>query len=209
MLFPFHRAAWQIAADPLRRLLNEPTEDEKNALTKRWKDSMQQELSMIGVTVGSYFDTQIFSHTKIQCLPNKGALVGSVVAASIAWSNAATQAGWAIVALWYIALVIALMAVSSATLQTVTLNRLISRPDGLSDIRVMLSGKPPTAAAQSVQPKRLQIYIWQIPLKLLNSSIYLFLVGLLALLWEAAALRGKELGYRDMKVSMDRTLLPQ
>lgn len=96
-----------------------------------------------------------------------------------------------------------LTAISTATMQTVVLNRLISHPDGLNNIRAVLSGQPVASAVatKQVQPKRLQVYVWQIPLKLLNSSIYLFLIGLLALVWEAAARSGKELGHRDTKVS--------
>jgi hypothetical protein len=50
-LFPLHSAAWEVSASSVRHLLNAPTEDEKDQLTKAWHDSMHHQLNVEGLTV--------------------------------------------------------------------------------------------------------------------------------------------------------------
>lgn len=51
LLAPFHAAAWTATAEPIEKLLNAPTEEEKDKLTSRWRESIQEQLTSIASTV--------------------------------------------------------------------------------------------------------------------------------------------------------------
>ena len=64
----------------------------------------------------------------------------------------------------------------------------------------MLSEDNPDASGR-FQPRYSQLYIWQAPLLLLNSSVYLFIAGLAVLLWNASKLQGYRWETDETKVS--------
>lgn len=64
----------------------------------------------------------------------------------------------------------ALTAVGTAAQQSVVLNRLSSHLAGLARIRRVLSGDDGAIGGRQVEESGLQVYTWQIPLKLLNGS---------------------------------------
>ena len=84
-----------------------------------------------------------------------------------------------------------LTSIATATQQSLALYCLTILPDGLAKIREMLSADDPDADGR-FRPRYSQLYIWQAPLLLLNSSVYLFIAGLAVLLWNASKLQGYE-----------------
>lgn len=83
---------------------------------------------------------------------------------------------------------LSLTSISAATQQSVALYRLSSVNCGPEKIRKVL-GDETNVSFVSIEPRMWQLYIWQIPLLLLNSSIYLPVAGLGVLLWTAAKLQ--------------------
>ena len=103
-------------------------------------------------------------------------------------------------AIWYSGLLLSLTSIATATQQAVALYRLTILPNGLAKIREMLS-EDDRDYLGAFQPRYSQLYIWQVPLLLLNSSVYLFIAGLAVLLWEAAKLQQYRWSAEETKVS--------
>lgn len=89
-------------------------------------------------------------------------------------------------ALWYSVLVMSLTSVAAASQQLVAIQRLGSHRDGPRITRQLLSGD--LQVDNNVQvPARVsswQGFIWQIPVMLLNGSLYLFVMGLCTLVYK-------------------------
>jgi hypothetical protein len=64
--------------------------------------------------------------------------------------------------------------------------RLAAHLDGLAQICLLLSKDVEDVRGAANEPRLLQLYIWQVPISLLNGSVYLFIAGLGVLLWDAA-----------------------
>lgn len=92
---------------------------------------------------------------------------------------------------------LSLTSISAATQQAVALYRLSSVPGGLPKIRRVLGNEKING---SVEPRLWQLYIWQIPLLMLNSGIYAFVTGLAVLLWSAAKSVNYVWGENETKV---------
>jgi hypothetical protein len=88
-------------------------------------------------------------------------------------------------AIWYSALLIAVASIASSAQQAVVLTRLGSHPEGLRKIRELLGKRSNDG---SYKPKNLQLFIWQAPLSLLNTSGVLFVAGLIVLVWKSVSL---------------------
>ena len=95
-----------------------------------------------------------------------------------------------------------LTSIATATQQSLALYRLTILPDGLAKIREMLSDDDGPAANGRFRPRYSQLYIWQAPLLLLNSSVYLFIAGLAVLLWNASKLQGYKWETDETKVGI-------
>lgn len=86
--------------------------------------------------------------------------------------------------LWYSALAASLCSIGSSTQQLIALSRLSTYDEeGLFMIRRLLSGCPDPdtqirTTGVSVHMTFVQSYTWQIPVILLNGSLYLFTTGL-------------------------------
>lgn len=98
------------------------------------------------------------------------------------------QPSWLPTGLWYSSLVLDLVAICLATQQSVALNRLSCYKDGLSKIRFVLGHMQPSkdGRPETWEPRRLQLYVWQTPIMLLNFSILLFIIGLSVMIIGAA-----------------------
>jgi hypothetical protein len=94
---------------------------------------------------------------------------------------------------WYCALMLVVCAIGSSSQQLVALHRLSSYPDdrATSIIHCLLTGKP-AGTSSSTQGANIgsinqlsfaQGYLWQIPVMLLNASLYLFTGGLCILVY--------------------------
>jgi hypothetical protein len=91
-------------------------------------------------------------------------------------------------------------SISSATQQAVAIYRLNSLEGGVRNICKLLSTSEHDVHGQ-LKPRLWQLYIWQIPLLMLNSSIYIFVAGLAVLLWEAAKAQAYDGGADETKAS--------
>jgi hypothetical protein len=110
----------------------------------------------------------------------KAALIGGVVAATFSWPQV-IGCYWLVPALWYASLVLLLTSMATAAQQAIALSRLICHPRGGEHIRELL-GKPSRNSQSIYEPRRLQLYIWQIPISMLNTSVYACLLGILVFL---------------------------
>jgi hypothetical protein len=106
-----------------------------------------------------------------------------VIASAFTWPGISDIA-WSVKAIWYTALLLALGAICTATQQGVFLLRLAAHPKGPAQICSLLSKG--VEDGEDNEPRLLQLYIWQVPISPLNGSVYLFIVGLGVLLWDAA-----------------------
>ena len=87
-----------------------------------------------------------------------------------------------ILSMWYCALLLALGTIATASQQAVMLTRLSSYTDGPERVCRML-GK---LEGGSWRARKLQLFIWQSPVMLQNGSIYMFIAGLVVLVWKVA-----------------------
>lgn len=102
--------------------------------------------------------------------------------------------------LWLCGLVLAVTSISAAAQQSIALSRLNSHPEGLRQIRRQLGGpvslRSSTDRGEVVgrnvawKPSLLQVYVWQVPVMMLNFSILMFLAGLGWSVWDAALKKG-------------------
>ena len=112
--------------------------------------------------------------------------MGSMIASTLTWSalekvGDSTQA--IIQAIWYSALLFGLIAIATATQQAIALGRLCCYPDGLDKLRNLLGWQDHGHR----KPQRLQLFMWQTPIAMLNASVYTFILGLAILVWSSAA----------------------
>ena len=112
--------------------------------------------------------------------------MGGMIASAFTWPalSAIDASKLAIIhTVWYSALLFGVMAIATATQQAIALGRVCSYPDGLEKLRNVLGHY------QSLQwrPRRLQLFIWQAPIALLNASIYTFVLGLVVIVWSSSA----------------------
>lgn len=114
----------------------------------------------------------------------QAALLSSVIAGAFSWPPVA-NAHWLVQGLWYSSITLSLASIATATEQAVALSRIVCHPNGLANLRDVL-GKPANEIQVThnhmYEPRKLQLYIWHLPLAMLNASIYLFLLGLFAYL---------------------------
>lgn len=129
----------------------------------------------------------------------KAALVAAVASAALSWQDIAS-APWTVFATFYISLILSFTAISIGTQQSIVLLRLGSHPEGLKELQDLLKQGPPRAAGAQPRARRVQLYLWQLPVMLLNISILVFIIGVLILIWARAAAGARWNG--DMKVSM-------
>jgi hypothetical protein len=125
---------------------------------------------------------------------DQAALIAAVVSAAFSWP-AIDSSPWTAKAAFYGSLILSLGAVAIGSQQSITLSRLGGQQDGLSELKKLLQNNKSTVS-------RRQLYIWQLPVMILNVSILLFLIGLFVVIWNQAV---EHLSWDDdMKVSAIR-----
>jgi hypothetical protein len=119
------------------------------------------------------------------------------------WPPPSPSPPWLASALWYSGLTLSLAAIGTATQQSVALSRLSSYQDGLRRLRAVLGKELPATgkASQTWSVKWAQLFVWQVPVMLLNFSILLFLVGLVVMLKARADAGMEDWAADDVKVS--------
>jgi hypothetical protein len=84
-------------------------------------------------------------------------------------------------AVWYSSLVLAITSIASGTQLAVALSRLNSFPDGLERICKMLGKKE----NNQWRPRKVQLFILQIPISMQNTSIYSFVISMAILAYKS------------------------
>ncbi|KAF2836906.1 hypothetical protein M501DRAFT_1018319 [Patellaria atrata CBS 101060] len=156
--------------DPIYMLLNADDQEEKDALTEQWRDYKLKELNFIGVMA---------------------ALLAGVLTSTGSWPHllpAERATPWPARTAWFCGLVLALTSITTAADHYIRLCRLSTHRDSMERIRQLLSGikvREDNESPGEVRPKRLQIYIWQLPVLLLTASVICMILGMLFLCWAA------------------------
>jgi hypothetical protein len=79
-----------------------------------------------------------------------------------------------VLAVWYAWLLLAVVSIATASQQYLALGRLSSFPDRAVKLRNLLGHQ----TAEGWKPRKLQLFIWQTPVMMLNGGIYIFVIGL-------------------------------
>lgn len=114
-------------------------------------------------------------------LHTQAALIAAVASAIFSWPTVA-EAPWTAISAFYASLILSLATVASASQQSIALYRFGAHSQGLVMLQKSLASGTNRGAAS-----RLQIYVWQMPVMLLNISIMLLIVALFILIWDRAA----------------------
>ncbi|KAF3763920.1 hypothetical protein M406DRAFT_58174 [Cryphonectria parasitica EP155] len=153
-------------------------------------DSMQAfiDMSLDDPLVGSWRDNKI---TELSTVNVTAALVAAVASAALSW-QAIDSAAWTVLALFYASLIMSLTAVTIGAQQSIALSRLGGHRVGLGNLQKKLRGKVVKQATQTLNVNKhsasySQLYLWQLPVMLLNASILIFLIGLSIIIWSQAA----------------------
>lgn len=155
-------------------------------LLATWKENHLSQLNTIGLTA---------------------ALFGGVIGVSFTWpvllpavehDVLAPDFQSTVTGIWYAALVFALTSIATSAHQAVALNRLGSHPAGVSKLRDLLGKEGNDGTWRA---RKLELFIWQTPLSLLNTSIIFYAVGLGILVWSSVAEGGTDWTWNDIKVS--------
>ncbi|PSN64505.1 hypothetical protein BS50DRAFT_678595 [Corynespora cassiicola Philippines] len=165
VLFPFHAAAWNATFEPIQRMLDEPNHAKRDELTAKWRDNAGTQLNTIVVT---------------------SALFAGVITAAYSWPVLARldiTSQTTVMAIWYSALVFSLASIATSAQQSVALTRLGSHPEGLKKTRELLGNN----LGAGWEPNKLQLFIWQTPLSMLNTSVVMFMIGLVVLVWQSVS----------------------
>jgi hypothetical protein len=117
----------------------------------------------------------------------QAALVAGVVATGFTWPDVAKSA-WTVKGCFYTSLILALGSIHTATQQAVALSRIGGGSSQATDIcklfvKRLENGQLPDVASQRYQIGAWQLYVWQIPISLLSTSVYVFVAGLAVLVW--------------------------
>ena len=153
------------AYDGICIMLNAADLQERNELTKGWRDHKIEELNFVGTV---------------------GALLASCLSSTSAWPdvlNNGRDKPWTVRALNFCGLLFALFAVGIAGLQSMRLHRLSSHRDGLKKIRAGLARKK---TKDGWRPHTFQVYAWEASQAFLVTSVMLMVAGIAELVWVSA-----------------------
>ena len=93
----------------------------------------------------------------------------------------------------------ALISITTSTQQSILLHRMGGHTEGLDRLQDLLRSSK-TAAGGPAKPRMVQLYVWQIPVNLLNVSIVLFLIGLAIDIFAMAFARDSTIWTDEKKV---------
>lgn len=92
----------------------------------------------------------------------------------------------------------AVISITSASQQNNILRKLTSHMDGFEKLRRILRSQ--RKAGGQYRESRLQHFVWQTPIMLLNFSIIIYIIGFLILIFHEAVSRGGGIRARESKV---------
>lgn len=127
---------------------------------------------------------------------SKNALITATVATCVTWPNV-KSGPIGVLACWYSTLLMSIMSITCAIQQSNALFKLGCRDDGKSQMRKIMQSSQTTGATRE---SRLQHFIWQSPIMLLNFSILIFVIGLLILVFSHALLDDDDGTWKEKKV---------
>jgi hypothetical protein len=169
-------------------LLNANDKDERDQLTRQWRDHKIQELSFIGTVVRALIARKPIQHSSLTSWTNiQGALLAGCLASAGSWPDVLPDQRdkpWVVRASWQSGLVFALFAVIVSCQQSMRLHRLSAHRDGLKYIRTSLATR---MGPVSTAPSQLQVYAWDTSILFLIGSIICAITGLTALVWLSVA----------------------
>ncbi|EXA53642.1 hypothetical protein FOVG_01380 [Fusarium oxysporum f. sp. pisi HDV247] len=168
-------APWHIASESIQDFVGEA----HVVPPEQWRKSILSELTVVNITV-SVKEARLKRITSINS--RQGALIAAVVSSAFSWPTI-DDSPWTTRALFYSALILSLVSVSAGSQQSIALYRLGGHDIGLTTLRTLLKGSGKQGAS------KLQLYVWQMPIMLLNVSILLFVIGLMILIWDRAAMQ--------------------
>lgn len=146
-------------------MLNCSDPQERDVLTKGWRDHKLEELNFVGTV---------------------GALLASCLSTTNSWPDVLDNGidrPWVVRALNFSGLLFALFAVGIAGLQSMRLHRLSSHKDGLKKIRAGLAREK---TPEGWRPHRFQVYAWETSQAFLVASVALMVAGIAVLVWKSA-----------------------
>lgn len=128
----------------------------------------------------------------------QGAILASLFASAFTWPLMQISA-YSTQGCWFGGLMLIISSITIATQQSITLHRFSTHVNDLRNLRGLLGYQDTPAGIW--RPRKIQLYVWQMPVMMLRFGIYLFLVGLFLLLWKAARPNGHSWSMPDLKVS--------
>ncbi|KAI1086688.1 hypothetical protein F5B19DRAFT_478353 [Rostrohypoxylon terebratum] len=148
-------------------MLNKPDPVKKKQITKKWMRIMESHLNVMIIT---------------------SSVVGSIMASAFSWASFSNDTSNSaciqiVKAIWYGALLLSVSSIAAASQQITSIHRLDFYQDGCEMIHELLGEFAQTPTGSNSNPpvvklKLSQAFLWQIPVMLLNGSLYLFTVGL-------------------------------
>lgn len=152
--------------DTISLLLTAETEQERDELTKQWRDHKLEELNFVGVV---------------------GALLSGCLTSTGSWPTILPNgrtAPWTVQTCWYTGIVFALFSVLTAAQQSIRLHRLSAHKSGLKEIRRIMASRQRTASGTiELRPRRLQVFGWQTSTMFLSLSVLAMVLGMCVKLW--------------------------
>lgn len=172
------------AYDGIDLMLNCQDEEERDVLTRNWRDHKLEELNFVGTVVrfalSEVHQIALISHAHRF---NQGALLATCLSSTSSWPdvlNNGQNKPWTVRTLWFSGLVFALFAVMIAGIQSMRLHRLSAHRDGLRKIRAGLARRRTTSG---YHPHWFQVYAWQASQVFLVLSVALMITGIAVLVW--------------------------
>ncbi|KAI7083623.1 hypothetical protein KC356_g7407 [Hortaea werneckii] len=154
--------------DAILHCLTADTLEQRDELTKQWRDHKLEELNFIGVV---------------------GALLAGCLTSTGSWPTVlqnGQNSPWTVRTCWYTGIVFALFAVLTAAQQSIRLHRLSAHKDSLKNIRHYMGCKVRDSEGVSrIKPRRFQVYGWQASIMFLTLSVAALIIGMCILIWSS------------------------
>ncbi|OTA87769.1 hypothetical protein M434DRAFT_375331 [Hypoxylon sp. CO27-5] len=158
-------------------MLNEPDPLKRNHFTQKWLKNMERHLNVIIIT---------------------SSVVSSIMVSAFSWAPFSDDRGNSVCvqlvkATWYGGIILSVSSIAAASQQITSIHRLDLYPEGCEMIHRLLGecvqepatsngGNQVRETAELHRPmvklRLSQAFLWQIPVMLLNGSLYLFTAGL-------------------------------
>ncbi|KAI0466090.1 hypothetical protein F4859DRAFT_498802 [Xylaria cf. heliscus] len=162
----------------MNMMLKEPDPEKKRKFTQRWLKNMERHLNIMIIT---------------------SSVVCSIISSAFSWAtfskvSSVPTCPQIVKATWYSAILLSVSSTAAASQQITIIHRLDLYPEGVQMIHQLLGeyARSPRngiqahediPAAQVLKLRPSQAVLWQIPVMLLNGSLYLFTVGLCILVY--------------------------